>query len=42
MSSISPREALTQVRCAAGSRSVSRRMRVMVEWVRSRVEPPAP
>ena len=31
-----------QVRCAAGVRFVSRRMRVTVRWVRSRVEPPAP
>ena len=34
--------ASTQVRCAAGVRLVSPRMRAMVEWVRSRVDPPAP
>src|SRR6185437_14427627 len=42
MSSISPRDAATQVRCAAGFRLVSSTMRLTVAWVRSRVEPPAP
>ena len=36
------RVAATQVRCAAGARLVSLTMRLTVECVRSRVEPPAP
>jgi hypothetical protein len=34
--------AATQVRWAAGFSAVSRTRRETVEWVRSRVEPPAP
>ena len=34
--------AATQVRCAAGNRSVCWTRRATVAWVRSRVEPPAP
>ena len=39
---MSSRAAETQVRCAAGFISVSRTMRATIEWVRSRVVPPAP
>ena len=40
--SISALVAATQVRCAAGVSAVSVTIRRTVEWVRSRVEPPAP
>jgi hypothetical protein len=37
-----PREAPTQVRCAAGVRAVSVTSRATVAWVRAWVDPPAP